>query len=444
MLMKVIIIGAGEVGYELAESIRRKGHDVIIVDKNERACKRARTLDVKVIKGNGARPELLNSLDIEDGNYLFAVTDDNEANLVSCAVAKAAGCKTIARINGLEYISKPISRRFSKIGVDYVVSPELLIAKKISNIIVMPSAIDTNLFMGGKINVVEFKVLDNSNVEGKPLKRIRFPPRVNLGAILRGNDVLVPHGDTVLKEGDTLIVMSRGKKAGKQMLKLMGTHRSDVHDVMIIGATDIGINVAMILEKRGIKVKLIDTSPSRARRAAELLKKVEVVEGDAREKSVLIEEGILRADAFAATTSSEEFNVLVSLLAKIYGVEKTIAVVRELGLKSLIETVGIDMAASPQLVTSRAMLRIARELNPLKAISFHGGDLYILETHISEDSPVVGKKLEDLSISDRCIIGAIIRNGRTIIPKGGTDIRAGDEMMVFVTKDDINNVEGIF
>ncbi len=442
--MKVIIIGAGEVGYELAESIRRKGHDVIIVDKRESACKRARGLDVKVVKGNGARPELLNSLDIDQGNYFFAVTDNNEANLVSCAIAKAAGCKTIARINGLEYISKPISRRFSKIGVDYVVSPELLIAKKISNIIEIPSAIDTNLFMGGKINVVEFKVLHKSKIEGKPLKQIKLPSRVNLGAIIRGNEVLVPHGDTVIKERDTLIVMSEGKKAEKQMLKLIGTRRSDVHTIMIIGATDIGINVARVLEKRGIKIKLIDSSRTRARRAAEMLKTVEIIEGDAREKSLLIEEGILRVDAFASTTSSEEFNVLVSLLAKIYGVDKTIAVVRELGLKSLIETVGIDMAASPQLVTSRAMLRLARELNPLKAISFHGGDLYILETHVSEDSPVVGKKLEDLSLSDSCIIGAIIRNDRTIIPKGKTSIKEGDEMMVFVTKDDINNVEGLF
>ncbi|MFO8109604.1 MAG: Trk system potassium transporter TrkA [Thermoplasmata archaeon] len=442
--MKVVITGAGEVGYELAESIRRKGHDVIIIDKNDKACKRARALDVKVVKGNGARPELLNSLDIEEGNYFFAVTDDNEANLVSCAIAKAAGCKTIARINGLEYVSKPISTRFSKIGVDYVVSPELIIARKISDIIIMPSAIDTNLSMSGKIDVLEFKVLHKSRVEGRKLKKIKLPKKVNLGAIIRGNDVLVPHGNTVFREDDTLIVMSQGKKAKEQMLKLMGTRKDQIHQVMIIGATDIGINVAKTLEKRGIQIKLIENSSSKARRAAELLKKVEVIQGDAREKQILIEEGILRMDAFAATTSSEEFNVLVSLLAKIYGVEKTIAVVRELSLKSLIETVGIDMAASPQLVTSRAMLRIARELNPLKAISFHGGDLYILETVVSGDSPVEGKKLEDLSISDRCIIGAIIRDDRTIIPRGTTKLREGDQAMVFVMKKEINNIEEFF
>lgn len=442
--MKVIIIGAGEVGYELAECIRRKDHDVIIVDRSERACKRARSLDVKVVKGNGARPELLNSLDIEEGNYFFAVTDDNEANLVSCAVAKAAGCRTIARINGLEYISKPISRRFSKIGVDYVVSPELLIAQKISDIIVMPSAIDTNLSMGGKINVLEFKVLQNSKIEGRKIKDIALPKQVNLGAIIRDNDVVVPHGDTVIQEGDTLIVMSQGKKARRQMLRLMGTRRSKIHQVMIIGATDVGINVAKLLEKRGIDVKLVENSPSRARRAAEILKDSQVIEGDAREKRILIEEGILRIDAFAASTASEEFNVLVCLLAKIYGVEKTIAVVRELGLKSLIETVGIDLAASPQLVTSRAMLRIARELNPLKAISFHGGDLYILETAVNEESRVVGKKLEDISLSDSCIIGAILRKGRTIIPRGTTRLLEGDQVMIFVMKEEIDNVEELF
>lgn len=442
--MKVVIIGAGEVGYELAESIRRKGHDVVIIDKEERPCRRARSLDVKVVKGNGARPELLNSLDVTEGDYFFAVTDDNEANLVSCAVAKAAGCKTIARINGLEYVSKPISTRFSKIGVDYVVSPELLIAKKISNIIVMPSAIDTNLSMGGKINVMEFKVLHQSKVEGKKIKDIRLPDKVNLGAVIRGDKAFVPRGDNRLLEGDTLISMSQGKQAERNMLKLMGTRRSSVHHVMIVGATDIGINVARVLEERGIKVKLIENSGARARVAAEALKKTEVIQGDAREKAILIEEGILRVDAFAATTSSEEFNVLVSLLAKIYGVEKTVAVVRELSLKSLIETVGIDMAASPQLVTARAMLRLARELNPLKAISFHGGDLYILETVVSKDSPLIDKRLDQLSISDKFIVGALIRKGHTIIPRGTTTLREGDQAMVFVMKDQINNVEELF
>ncbi len=442
--MKVIIIGAGEVGYELAESIRRKGHDVIIVDKSEKACRKARALDVKVIKGNGARPELLGSLDIASAGYFFSVTNENETNLVTCSMAKSAGCKTIARINGLEYISKPISQRFSQIGVDYAVSPELIIAKKIANIISVPSAIDRNLALGGKINVVEFKVIENSRIDGKKISSVKFPPNVNLGAIIRGNKVLVPHGDNVLKKNDNLIAMVGSKKSEKKMIKLVGKHRANVNRVLVIGATSIGINVSKILDRRGISVKLMDDSSKRCRKAAEELKNVEVVQGDARNKKVLIEEGILRVDALGATTNSEEFNVLVSLLAKVYGVEKTVAVVRELGLKSLIETVGIDLAASPELQTAKTMLRIAKELNPLKAISIHGGDLYILEMMVSEYSMVNGEKLKDCDLPVKTIVGAIKRGDRTLIPGGNVEFREGDHVIIFVEQSEIVNVEELF
>lgn len=443
--MKAVIIGAGEVGYELAESICRKGHDVIIVDSDEKACERARTLDIKVVKGNGARPELLNSLDLKKRDHFFAVTDDNETNLVTCAMAKGAGCKTMARINGLEYISKSVSRRFSNIGVDYAVSPELLIAKKIANIVSTPAAIDMNLSMGERINVVEYKVMSNTKVLGKKISRIDIPPNVNLGAIVRGNDVMVPRGDTVLKEGDKLIVMMDGMDNAKKMIQLLGSKKQKKHQtVMIVGATSIGINVAGILHKRGITVKIIDGSKSRCRKAAETLEKIEIIHGDARNKRLLIEEGILRTDAFTAATLSEEFNVLVSLLAKIYGVEKTIAVVKELGLKSLIETVGIDMAASPQLQTAQMMLRLARELNPLKAISIHGGDLYILEVNVTKDSKILGQSLNDCNLPEECIVGAIIRGDKTLIPRGKVVLKDGDEVILFVLKEQISRVEDQF
>ncbi|MFP3871746.1 MAG: Trk system potassium transporter TrkA [Candidatus Aenigmatarchaeota archaeon] len=442
--MKVIIIGAGEVGRELAESIRRKGHDVIIVDRSEKACQKARALDVKVVRGNGARPELLNSLDIKGAEYFFAVTDNNEVNLVACSMAKSAGCKTMARINGLQYISKQVSQRFKQIGVDYAVSPELLIARKIADIITVPFAIDRNISMGGKIHVIEFKVLTNSKIKNKKVEDIKFPKKVNLGAIIRENEVIVPHGDDVVEEDDTLVVMTEGRKAEKKMLRLLGTTKSSVKRVMVVGATSIGIDIAKKLDDRGVEVKVIDESEKRARRAAERLKDVEVLMGDARDKNILIEEGILRMDALAATSHSEEYNVLVSLLAKVYGVEKTVAIVQELGVKSLIETVGIDMAASPELQTANTMLRLAKELNPLKAIPIHGGDLYILEMDVEEDSSVAGKTLAQSDLPPECIIGAIIRDDKTIIPRGEEEFKPGDEVLSFVLKEEINAVEDVF
>ncbi|MBS3816099.1 MAG: Trk system potassium transporter TrkA [Candidatus Thermoplasmatota archaeon] len=441
--MKVIIVGAGEVGRELAESIRRKGHDVIVVDKSKEACRKARSLDVKVVKGNGVRPQLLNSLDIKGSEYFFAVTNNNEVNLVACSIAKSAGCKTMARVNGLEYISQEVSRRFTKIGVDYAISPELLIAEKIVDIITVPSAIGRNISMGGKIEVVEFKVLANSKIKNKKIKDIDLPPKVNLGAIIRGNDVIVPGGDDTIKEEDTLIVMVGGRKPEKKMLKLLGA-KNKVNRVMVVGATSIGIEVAKKLDKRGVDVKIIDNSKKRGRAAAEKLKDVEVLNADARDKNVLIEEGILRMDALASTSNSEEYNVLVSLLAKVYGVEKTIAIVRELGVKSLIETVGIDLAASPELQTANAMLRLARELNPLKAIPVHGGDIYILEMVVEEDSPVSGKTLAESNLPPESIVGAIIREGKTIIPHGDEKFKEGDEVLTFVLKEEINAVEDVF
>ncbi len=442
--MKVIIVGAGEVGRELAESIRRKGHDVVIVDKSKKACDKARSLDVKVVQGNGANPELLNSLDIKGSDYFFAVTNDNETNIVSCSMAKYAECKTMARINGLEYISRPVSRKFDQLGVDYAVSPELLIAKKISNIITVPSAIDKNLSMGGKLNVVEFKVLPDSKIKNKKIKKINLPKDVNLGAIIRENQVMVPHGDDVVKEDDTLVVIVEGKKAQEKMSKLLGRRKRSVENVIVVGATSVGIDVAKKLDERGVGVKLIDDSEKRARRAAEKLRNVEVLTADARDKNVLIEEGILRTDALAATTNSEEYNVLVSLLAKVYGVEKTIAVVTELGVKSLIETVGIDLAASSELQTAKTMLRLAKELDPLKATPVHGGDLYILEMRVEEDSPIKDKTLAKSKLPEESIVGAIKRKGKTLIAHGGEEFKEGDQVLFFVKKEEIAAVEDRF
>ncbi len=442
--MKVIIVGAGEVGRELAESIRRKGHDVIVVDKSKRACRKARALDVKVVQGNGASPELLNSLDIKGSDYFFTVTNENETNIVACSMAKYAECKTMARINGLEYISRPVSRKFNQIGVDFAVSPELLIAKKIANIITVPSAIDKNLSLGGKLDIVEFKVLSNSKVKGKRIKNIDFPKNVNLGAIIRDNEVLVPHGNDAIEEDDTLVVMVENKKAENKMLKLLGKSKSSVDNVIVVGATPVGINVAKKLRNRGVRVKIIDESQKRGRIAAEKLKNVEILTADARDKQVLIEEGILRTDALAATSNSEEYNVLVSLLAKVYGVEKTVAIVRELGVKSLIETVGIDLAASPELETAKTMLRLARELDPLKAIPIHGGDLYILEMVVEEDSLVEGKTLAQSKLPPESIVGAIKRDDKTIIPHGEEEFQEEDGVLLFVKKEEINAVEDLF
>ncbi|MFW5945547.1 MAG: Trk system potassium transporter TrkA [Candidatus Natronoplasma sp.] len=442
--MKVIIVGAGEVGRELAESIRRKGHDVIVVDKSKKACRKARTLDVKVVQGNGASPELLNSLDIKGSDYFFTVTNDNETNIVACSMAKYAECKTMARINGLEYISRPVSRKFNQIGVDFAVSPELLIAKKIANIITVPSAIDKNLSLGGKLNIVEFKVLSNSRIKNKKIKKIKFPKNVNLGAIIRDSNVLVPHGNDVIEEDDTLVVIVEGKKAENKMLKLIGKKKSSVENVIVVGATPVGINVAKKLNDRGVEVKIIDESEKRGRVAAEKLKEVEVLTADARDKQVLIEEGILRTDALAATSNSEEYNVLVSLLAKVYGVQKTVAIVRELSVKSLIETVGIDLAASPELETAKTMLRLARELDPLKATPIHGGDLYILEMIVEDDSTVEGKSLAQSKLPPESIVGAIKRSGKTIVPRGNEKFREEDRVLLFVKKEEINAVEDLF
>ncbi len=442
--MKAIIIGAGEVGRELAESIRRKGHDVIVVDRSEEACRKARGLDVKVVRGNGAKPEVLRSLDIKGADYFFTVTNNNEVNLVACSIAKSVGCKTMARINGLEYVSRSVSKRFSQIGVDYAVSPELLIARKISDIITVPFTIGKNISMGGKIKVIESMVPARSKIKNKKIKNINFPSTVNLGAIIRENDIIVPHGEDTIKEDDTLVVMIEGKNPEKKMRKVLGVKRSSVKNVIVVGATPVGIDVASKLKKRGVQVKILDKSKKRGRKAAERLKNVDVLTADARDKNVMIEEGILRTDAVVSTSNSEEYNVLVSLLAKVYGVEKTVAIVRELGVKSLIETVGIDLAASPELQTANTMLRLAKELNPLKAIPIHGGDLYILEQMVDEDSPVEGKTLAKSKLPPQSMVGAIIRDERALIPRGDEEFRPGDEVLIFVLKEEMDAVEDLF
>jgi trk system potassium uptake protein TrkA len=447
--MYAVIGGAGEVGLHIAHSLYDEGYNLAIIDRDIKACEKAEALDALVVNGNAASIAKLEEAGIANAELFIGVTGSDEINMVASGIAHTRGCKTIARINSLDYIDEPIAtKRFAFMGIDVAVCPELLAAIKMARMLTMPSLLDTDVFARGKIQIIENTVSIKSPVNGQSIKHIPFPPRCNLVAVFRREEVIIPRGTDRLMAGDRVVVALGDPRGMPEIKRLLGTGAPApsldmIEKIMVVGATRIGMHLARLLEKE-VNIVLLDEDEERCKVASERLLSSLVIHGSGTDEGVLLEEGISNVDAFLATTSSEETNILSCILAKQYGAKKTLALVDRPELKNMLEGIGIDIAVSPRLATVSGILQHVHRAEMLSLSVLHKGEARIVELKVSQDSKIAGKKLKRTHFPKNTLVGAIVRNGNVIIPGGEDVVNIGDSLIVFARTDTIPTLVKLF
>lgn len=444
--MKVIIIGAGVVGYTIAQRLASEGQDVVVIEKDGTKVKEINdTLDVKVIEGNGSSPKVLKEAGIEHADMVLAVTDSDEVNMIACLIAglQTKIPKRIARIRNPDYTGYPELFREGSLAIDFTINPAVAAAERILKIIDIPGATDVVDFAKGLIKLVGIRLDKGSKPVGKRLKELNelHPDnKVLIASVYRGPETIVPDGGEVLREGDLVFVVT--VSAGiASVLRFFGKGEEPGRKVMIVGGGGIGAYLAKKLEERNFIVKVIEKDAKRCSYLAEVLKKSLVLHGDGTDHELLKEEGIEDIDTFIAVTNDEEDNILISLLAKSMGVGRVITLIDKPEYVSLTSKIGVDVTVSPRLASVSSILQFVRRGKVISVTTLMGERMEAIETIAMETSDIVNKPLRDIKFPGGAIIGAVVRGGEAIIPNGDTVIHSGDDVIIFALRGSVPKVE---
>jgi trk system potassium uptake protein TrkA len=444
-----VIAGLGQVGYNIAQALAREGHNITVVEKEEKVIEESGGIDGLVIQGNAASPSVLDEAYISSADYFISVTGSDEINMVSASIAKSRGARTIARINSLDYMDEPeTTEKFNEIGIDVAICPELVAAIQMSNLIRASSILDATIFAEGRVHVLDVRVTDRSLVKGKAIKDIAFPRDCNIGAIFRDADIIIPHGKDKFLDSDRVLIILGNMTVIDQIQKLFGYHHKSVNGrkridrVMIYGATRIGVHLADMLRQRGVSVVLLDEDEARCRYVSERLPKLLVIQGSGSDRDTLAQEGIKEVDAFLATTAKEESNILSCLLAKQIGVNNAIALVDRLELKNILEDIGMDLVVSPRRVTVSTILKYTHGQDFISLDVMNRGEAQVVEIRASKKSKLIGKKLMDIKeFKKHALVGSVVRRGKVVVPRGQFAIQPNDHLIIFTKSNMINKLD---
>lgn len=442
--MKIIIIGAGKVGTEIAHRLSEEGHDIVVIDRSEsQLAKINETLDVLTVKGNGSSSQLLKDIGVSDNDLLVAVTDSDEINMISCMTAKRVGvARTIARIRDPDYVRDLIISK-EDLGIDLVINPDYAASTEISRLLTMNLSIHTEHFANGKVQLAELAV-EECNVEfaGKKIQDIDLPRSSLIVGISRRGEMIVPGGRDQIKSGDTIYVVGNNDSINKLYLKFK-RKRQKVHNVIILGGGRIGLYLAEKLGKRGMRVKIIEQNAERCHELANRLSDVLILKGDGTDVDILKREGIHETDAFVAVTGFDEENLLIALLAKQLGAKRVIAKVSRPSYAPLVERLGVDAAISPRLITISEILRFIRGGRLLSLVLLLNEQAEALEVIVQQGSKIAGRSLSSSGLPKGVVIGAISRGDRIIIPEGSQVIQPDDRLVVFALGHVVHTVEAL-
>lgn len=440
--MRVVIGGAGEVGRNITEALRIEDHAVVLIDKDPQACEDASHLDCMIIQGHAASTDVLDEAGIAEADVFYAVTSHDEVNLSAAAVAKSQGAEHVfARVNSAELMDEPESRGFSAIGIDVAVSPDFVAAEKIRRIIEFPGVLEIDAFEAENLRVVETRVEPGSPAAGQPVRDLDLPEGVNLVAIFRGAEVHIPRGDDVLQRGDRGVIVLGGTDLMPDVNAVFGDRSSRQHErgavrhVVVAGGTPLARRIARRLDTSGRRVTMIAEAESHddIEELAADMPDTLVLEGSSRDVRVFHEEGLDEADAIVAASGSEEYNLITCLLASSIGVPRTMALVGQPELEELAERLGVDAAISPRLTAVSTLLKHTSELGPDELTLLQGGDAQVLVVEVTDEAPLAGRSLREAKFPRGTVVGAVVREGETIVPRGDETIRAGDKVVIFAT-----------
>jgi trk system potassium uptake protein TrkA len=425
--MRVIIVGAGEVGFQLARFLSAENIDVVLIDKSKEKLRRAsEELDVALIEGEGGSPSVLKDAEADAADILIAVTNMDEANMISCLVAKVMFQipRNVARIRNLEYFSNEILLK--SLGINPAISPEIEAASAVIRLIEVPFAAEVEDFQEGKAKVIGFRIPSDSQLIGKAFKDLNLTkPKVLIGAIQRGDKMIIPSGNDTLKKKD-IIYLPVKREHLDSVCSGIGGVTIDVRRIMILGGGRIGYYVAKTMEERNLSVKVVERDVDRCKFLLKSLKKSVILHGDGSDQKLLEEENIGDMDVFAAISNNEELNIMASLLAKSLGVKKVITIVNRTDYLPLANNLGVEAVLSPRLITAGTILKYVRGGNILSLTTIAEGKAEMMEAEVTEQSVLAGKSLLEVELPKKTLIGAIIRDDKVIIPSGNDRIAGRD------------------
>jgi trk system potassium uptake protein TrkA len=439
--LKIIILGAGQVGRTAASQLsREQANAITVVDTRGDVLRDLQDrLDIRTVVGNAAHPAILEAAGGRDADMVVALTNSDEVNMIACQVAHSLfqTPTKIARIRSPDYSLR--HRLFEEGGlhVDVMISPEQLVTDHVSRLIRYPGALQVLDFADGRVRLIGMRAVHGGQLIGHQLCELRehLPRRdIRVAAIYRKGRSIQPEGDTVIEEGDEVFFVA-ARDDIRAMMKELRTEEEPVKRVVIAGAGNIGYRLARTLEDYN-QVKLIERDPARARRAAETLNRVLVLTGDAADEELLLEENIDDADVFVSVTNAEEANILSAMLAKRLGAHRVMALINRPSYAELMEGGPIDVAISPQTITIGALLAHVRRGDVARVHSLRRGAAEAIEADAhgdSRSSPVVGRRVEQIPLPPGTTIGAIVRREAVIMAHHDTVIEADDHVILFLT-----------
>ena len=444
--MRIVVVGAGKLGYSIAELLSNEQMDVVVVDHDEDRLEVVKnTLDVLTVPANGASPVTMNDPDIYGADILVAATGSDETNMISCILAKKHGISyTAARIRDLDFLSESKVYLKENFNIDLMINPEYITAREINRILMMPAALNVEDFAQGKVRIFETKIQPGSQLADIPLKDLRLPQDVLAGLIFRNNRMIIPHGDDYLLPHDNAFFVGASGEIEKFSKHFAGTGIKAPERVMIIGAGRTGRTLASMLDKQGIQVKVIEKDAERSRMVAERIEEGIVVRGDGTDIDLLTQEGVGEADVVICLTADDKLNLMLALLAKHLGAARTVVRVARIEYVELMKKVGVNIVLSSRLLAAGEILAFARQGGVVSVALLEGAKAEAVEVIVQKGAYVENKKLMDLELPKECLICAFVRNEEAFVPTGQSSLQAGDRAILFIRMEFANKVMKYF
>lgn len=449
--MKIIIIGAGEIGYDLASVLSKEKHDVIVLDhEKESLTKVSEKLDVLVKEGNATSATDLNKSGVSQADIVISVTSVDEVNMIASMISKKLGAKmVIARVRNDEFSQKDSPLKATDLGIDMMINPELSAAQEIAQLLKRSAASDVINLADDMMQLIGIRLDRNAPIIGKTLieyasenSEITF----RVVAIARRGRTLMPRGPMKLQTFDQIFILAKTEDI-PAIIETTGKSETDLNRIMIAGGSGIGTTIARILcgdSKKNWSVKLIEPDYERAEELAIELKNAMILHGNPTDPDLLASEGITDMDAFIAVTDDEESNIISCLMAKHLDVKKTVALVSKPDFIPLAQTIGLDAVVNKKVAASNEIHRHVRRGQVISVTELRGIKAEVIELLAAEKSKVIGKQIQKLKLPDGCIIGGVLCQGSVEIATGKTEIKSGDRVMVFCLPEAIEKITKLF
>jgi len=445
--MKIIIIGAGEVGFNIAQRLSEENHDVVVIEKDPNKIRHIQNvIDVQAILGSGTNPSTLGEAGIKESDIIVAATDSDEVNLIACFYAQYLTdyITKIARVRNPDYMEHREIFNQDFLNIDLLINPESEMVASMLRLTEVPAASEVIDFVDGRVKLIGITIKDDSPLVGRKLSSFTDLEHIILiGVIVRGEEVIIPKGQDTIQPNDLIYCVARREEV-PNIFRLLNLREEGLSRLMIVGGGETGLALATSLDTTTINTKIIERDGQRCLELAEKLENVVVLNGDGTDRELLMEENVADVDIMVAVTGDEENNVLISLLGKALGAKKTVTRIGKLSYIPLVSAIGIDTVVSPRLSAIRAILQYIRKGKVISVAPLKGEGAEAIEFEALETSDIVNTPLSKVKFPKEAIVGAIVRGEEVIIPRGHNVIKPHDHLIIFAVKGAIRKLEKLF